>query len=969
MPASFFHQAEQTLKALSAQHGILLDLQNSNRIEPLVTAIALSDFVAQQLQKQPTLLIEWLETLPTIADCGNYTERLASALDTVKEEEEFHRVLRRFRHREMARLSFVQSNYPLQVQAVFEALSDLAEALILGARDWLFERLCSEYGVPMNELGEPQELLILGMGKLGGRELNFSSDIDLIFTYPDIGETVGGKKTLDNGKFFTRLGQRLIRALDEITLDGFVYRTDMRLRPFGDSGALVLSFAAMEDYYQEQGRDWERYAMIKAKILGDDPNNINHKYLKQMLRPFVYRRYLDFGAIQSLRDMKHKISREVLRRGLVDNIKLGAGGIREVEFIVQTFQMMRGGRDKSLQQRSLLAVLPQLAELNLLTRQQIERLKEAYLFLRHVENILQAINDQQTQTLPTDEKDRRRIAFSVAQRERGLNPQVYQSDDTDDYWVDFIKRLTFHQQNVRAVFNELIGEENESDDSPENEKLAAWHDILHYQMTADDLASCLQDYPVDPQDYETIYRLLSTTFQDWVKRSIGVRGREVLRRLIPKIVDAIFSQADYVVLLPRILNIVDKITTRTTYLELLLEKEQILPQLLTLCGQSVMIAEQIARYPMLLDELILQKSLTNIIELDQYAVVLHEYLLRIPEEDEEAMFDALRQFKQSQILRIAAADILGVLPVMKISDHLTYLAEAIIGAVVNMAWRQTTQRFGTPQHLVDGEQDFVVIGYGKLGGIELGYNSDLDLVFLHNAPEDSETVGGKKSISAHQFYLKLAQKINAIFNLNTSAGVLYDVDMRLRPSGEAGLLVSTFNAYEQYQKEEAWTWESQALVRARAVYGTADLRQKFEAIRMSTLAMPRTSGQLREEICKMREKMYLHLSKTPVEQFHLKTDQGGITDIEFIAQYLVLNYAHRHPQMAVWSDNVRIFDSATACGVLSAEQGEQLKHCYTALRNRIHHLNLLNKESIVESSEFVAERAIVKANWDHLFKE
>ncbi|MDG6480664.1 bifunctional [glutamate--ammonia ligase]-adenylyl-L-tyrosine phosphorylase/[glutamate--ammonia-ligase] adenylyltransferase [Glaesserella parasuis] len=935
------------LNTLMTLHQIPEHPQHFPQILPLINAIAMSDFVAQQLQKQPELLTAWLEKSPEIEDCERYAERLQAVISTVKNEEELQSELRRFRHREMATLSFIQSNQRASTQQVFERLSDLAEALILGARDWLFEQMCGEYGTPMNDLGEKQELLILGMGKLGGRELNFSSDIDLIFTYPDVGETVGGRKPMENSKFFTRLGQRLIRALDEITLDGFVYRTDMRLRPFGDSGTLVLSFTAMEDYYQEQGRDWERYAMIKAKILGEDLTNINHKYLKQMLRPFVYRRYLDFSAIQSLREMKQKISREVLRQGLVDNIKLGAGGIREVEFIVQTFQMMRGGRDKILQQRSLLAVLPQLAQLNLLSETQVNNLREAYLFLRHTENVLQAINDQQTQTLPTNEVDRARLAVANGAMD----------------WESFLLQLYQHQQNVRAIFNELIGEDGSEESGEENPKFAEWRDILNVQLTQEDLATVLATYPVATQAHREIYQQLITTLQEWVKRPIGVRGREVLQKLMPKVLDQIFHEADYLLLLPRILKIVDKITLRTTYLELLLEKEQILPQLLQLCGQSIMLAEQIARYPMLLDELIFQQSLMTILPLEAYPQALREYLLRIPEDDEEALIDGLRQFKQSHLLRIAGADILGVLPVMKISDHLTYLAEAIIGEVVNLAWRQVAQRFGEPEHLQNGEKDFVVIAYGKLGGIELGYNSDLDLVFLHNAPEQSETVGGKKSISSHQFYLKLAQKINGIFNLNTSAGVLYEVDMRLRPSGEAGLLVSTFNAYNHYQKHEAWTWESQALVRTRAVYGTAELRQKFEQIRRETLSQERSSGQLREDIRNMREKMYHHLSKTTAGRFYLKTDQGGITDIEFIAQYLVLNYAHQYPQMADWSDNVRIFERAVDCGILTADEGKRLKGCYTGLRDQIHRLNLLNKESIVDASEFIDERQYVATCW------
>lgn len=935
----------------------------------LMNAISMSSFVKRTLLSQPELLNQWFEHSPSPQDCTHYTERLAQALQNVQDEAQLGKELRLFRHREMATLSFIQSNKLASVEFVFQALSDLAEAIILQARDWLYQRCCAEYGVPMNSLNEPQELLILGMGKLGGWELNFSSDIDLIFVYPDVGETVGGRKAVENSKFFTRLGQRLIRALDEVTAEGFAYRTDMRLRPFGDSGALVLSFASMEDYYQEQGRDWERYAMIKAKILGEDLSNLNHRYLKQMLRPFVYRRYLDFSAIQSLREMKEKISREVVRRNLIDNIKLGAGGIREVEFIVQTFQMMRGSRDKILQERSLLTVLPRLAELNLLTIEQVTDLRTAYLFFRQVENVLQALDDKQTQTLPTDEQAQQCLILATQKYLIATEQGETWLEHAIQNWADFLQVLGQYQKKVRAVFNALIGKDDEEENPPlVNEQIALWRDILHLEMNEEDLASVLKEYAVQDADYAEIFRWLTTTLQDWSRKPIGVRGREVLRTLLPKMLDKIFSQPNYLILLPRLLNILDKITTRTTYLELLTEKEQILPQLITLCGQSIMIADQIARYPMLLDELMSNKGLTQVIDFRDYEPALNDYLVRIPEEDEEALIDALRQFKQSQILRIASADIMGVLPVMKISDHLTYLAEAIIGAVVNMAWKAVSQRFGVPEHLGENEKGFAVIGYGKLGGIELGYNSDLDLVFLHNAPENSETVGGRKSVSSHRFYLKLAQKINSIFNLNTSAGVLYEVDMRLRPSGEAGLLVSTFNAYEFYQKNEAWTWESQALVRARCVYGTKSLKAEFDQIRQSTLAKKRDEVTLKAEITGMRAKMYQHFTQPQAVEFNLKTDKGGITDIEFIAQYLVLANAETSPEMAVWSDNVRIFDTAMAYGILTEPAGEQLKYCYMAMRNRIHHLNLLRQPSCVPMSEFEAERDFIGKMWSQIFQ-
>ena len=415
------------------------------------------------------------------------------------------------------------------------------------------------------------------------------------------------------------------------------------------------------------------------------------------------------------------------------------------------------------------------------------------------------------------------------------------------------------------------------------------------------------------------------------------------------------------------MTIIEKILTRTTYLELLAENPQALTQLIELCSQSKFIAEQVARHPILLDELLDQKSLRNPPHFTEYASELQQYLLRLPQDDEEQFIDGLRQFKHAALLRIAAADILGVLPVMKVSDHLTYLAEAIIGAVVNLAWQQIAVRFGVPEHLAEGEKNFLVVGYGKLGGIELGYKSDLDLVFLYDPAGNSQTVGGKKVIDSNQFYLRLAQKIVSIFSMNTSAGILYDVDMRLRPSGDAGLLGCSFAAFENYQLNEAWTWEKQALVRSRAVFGEQKLRDEFETIRHKVLSAPRDLVQLKQDVCEMREKMYEHLAKHDDAQFNIKTDQGGITDIEFIAQYLVLAHSPQQPALTRWSDNVRIFEIMAEYGVISDSDSERLKQCYVDLRNRIHHLNLLGLPSVVDASEFCAERAFVREIWARLF--
>lgn len=932
-------------------------------IGQLAVAVSMSDFLANTLKKQPHFLHQCWQNLPQLADCGNYKTRLETQLTDCQNEEQLYKILRQFRAIEMAKLSLCQSLNLGTVEDIFTRLSHLAETLIIAAKDWLYAQACIEMGTPTDSKGNPQQLYILGMGKLGGFELNFSSDIDLIFTYPSHGETVGARRSVENSKFFTRLGQRLINALDQYNIDGFVYRTDMRLRPFGDSGALALSFTAMEQYYQEQGRDWERYAMIKGRILGADAKDPNVKTLQQLLKPFVYRRYIDFSVIQSLREMKQKIEREVRRRGLKDNIKLGAGGIREIEFIVQVFQLIRGGRESGLQHHELLLVLPELKKLGLITAQQQQDLHQAYLFLRHIENVLQAINDQQTQELPQNEIDRQRLVLAARHFTQWDQHQQSQSIHYPiQNWQDFCTLLAEHQQKVRSVFRHFIGDENEE---VENEE---WLDLLETDFAAEDLAHLLTNSKVQEQEQNEIIAELMKFRQELTKRPIGIRGRTVLGQLMPSLLEQIFHHQEHRTLLPRILDIIGKILSRTTYLELLLENPQALTQLIELCAKSKLIAEQVARHPILLDELLDRNALLNPIPFTEYRAELQQYLLRLPPDDEEQFIDGLRQFKQSKLLRIAAADILGALPVMKVSDHLTYLAEAIIETVVNLAWQQVSQRFGVPEFLAaeKEEKGFLVIAYGKLGGIELGYKSDLDLVFLFDGSQNGMTIGGKKSIDSGQFYLKLAQKIISIFSMNTSVGILYEIDIRLRPAGDAGLLGCSLAAFENYQLNDAWTWEKQALVRSRAVYGEQKLRQRFDEIRHQVLSTPRNQEMLKKDVIDMREKMYQHLTNNQEDKFNIKTDRGGITDIEFIAQYLVLAHSPNNPNLTVWSDNVRIFDVMAESAVISVEVAEKLKNCYVKLRNKIHHLNLLGLSPVVEAEEFVVERQFIQQIWQEL---
>lgn len=917
-------------------------LPASSLSEQTRQVLTFSDFVQESVTAHPDWLAELEASPPQADEWQHYAQWLQDALVDISDEPALMRVLRQFRRRVMVRIAWAQALMLVSEESTLQQLSHLAETLIVAARDWLYDACCREWGTPCSEEGTPQPLMILGMGKLGGGELNFSSDIDLIFAWPEKGATRGGRRELDNAQFFTRLGQRLIKALDQPTQDGFVYRVDMRLRPFGDSGPLVLSFAALEDYYQEQGRDWERYAMVKARIMGDTGDAYANE-LRAMLRPFVFRRYIDFSVIQSLRNMKGMIAREVRRRGLKDNIKLGAGGIREIEFIVQVFQLIRGGREPSLQSRSLLPTLAAIAQLNLLPEGDDRILREAYLFLRRLENLLQSINDEQTQTLPGDELNRARLAWGMR---------------VDD-WQALTDALDAHMAAVRRIFNDLIGDdESESQDDELSEH---WRELWQDALQEDDTTPVLTHLSDD--DRHRVVALIADFRLELNKRAIGPRGRQVLDHLMPHLLSDVCSRVDAPVPLSRLTPLLSGIITRTTYLELLSEFPGALKHLISLCAASPMIASKLARYPLLLDELLDPNTLYQPTATDAYRDELRQYLLRVPEEDEEQQLEALRQFKQAQLLRVAAADISGTLPVMKVSDHLTWLAEAIIDAVVHQAWVQMVARYGQPKHLADREgRGFAVVGYGKLGGWELGYSSDLDLIFLHDCPVDVMT-DGEREIDGRQFYLRLAQRIMHLFSTRTSSGILYEVDARLRPSGAAGMLVTSTDAFADYQKNEAWTWEHQALVRARVVYGDPQLNAQFDTIRRNVLTATREGPTLQTEVREMREKMRAHLGNKHKDRFDIKADEGGITDIEFITQYLVLRDAHSKPKLTRWSDNVRILELLAQNDIMDEHEALALTRAYTTLRDELHHLALQEQPGHLPLDCFNPERELVRACW------
>ena len=947
-PVLLVNQQNNSWLQFSQQYPNASDNLPPERLVLFKKALGLSDFILRSALQAPELVVELFNSERLLTtETPNYRVMLAQEIKKCSTEEQLHQCLRLFRLVEMVDIAVGDFLLARTLDESLKRLSALADNLIIATNNWLSLLCQAKWGIPVNSAGETQHLLVYGMGKLGGQELNFSSDIDLIFVYPEAGQTQGVRRSIDNQLFFTRLGQKLITALNQQTADGFVYRVDMRLRPFGESGPLVLSFNAMENYYQDQGRDWERYAMLKARLIGDGKY---HGQLSNMLRPFVYRRYIDFSVIDSLRRMKSAIAQEVRRKQLTNNIKLGAGGIREVEFIVQVFQMIRGGRVSELQYRNLLTVLPLLVKHEELSADSAQILNDSYRFLRRVENIIQALNDQQTQTLPENELDQQRLVTILA------DPNCLD-------WLTFLQQLAFHMQGVHQQFDDLIGEE-----SPNRQAVDQyWSTLWDSQWSDEESITWIEQSPqlLDNNDAiklwnsEEIWIGLRDFRREMIKRSMGNRGRQVLDKLIPSLLwhFAHLKLSDQT--LARILTVLSTIATRTAYLELLFENEGALKQLIHLCRNSGWVAEYIAKYPILLDELIDPKLFHQAPLLSSYVAELRETMLRVPEDDQEAQMITLREFKQVKQLRIAAADITGILPITKVSDHLTALAEAIVEEVANLAWQKMSLRFGVPTSKLDSQdKGFAIIGYGKLGGIELGYSSDLDLVYVHDA-NLAEMTTGAKTISAGQFYLELAQRMMHLFNTRMNNGILYELDMRLRPSGNAGLLMVHIDTFGHYQESDAWTWEHQALVRARIIYGHQALAEKFTEIKRQVLMKPRDKSTLRDDVIKMRTKMRQHLDKSSSNEIDIKQGRGGLVDIEFLVQYLVLANCAQYPDLSCHSDNISLLQYLANIGVITDLQQQILIDNYCQLRDFGHHATLQNSAAMITSAEFSAEHGEV----------
>jgi glutamate-ammonia-ligase adenylyltransferase len=950
---AFDHLLEACNDEQRARYDVLL--QDTQWCVRLTRLFAASQFCAQQVRRHP----EWLLDLHAEGDLertlspDGWHQRLNAFAAELSSAEALDKALRDFRNREYLRILWRDFNRLCELTETTADITGVAESCIQAALDFHDTALRAELGTPASAVdGSRQQLVILGMGKLGARELNLSSDIDLIFSYPEQGETQGAARNAHNQEYFSMLGKRVIQSLDRLTPDGFVFRVDMRLRPYGDSGALVLNFDAMEEYYQDQGRDWERYAMIKARVVAGDQQA--GARLLEILRPFTYRRYLDFSAFESLREMKRLIQREVRKRKLNDNIKLGPGGIREIEFIAQCFQLIRGGRERVLQQRNLRNVLETLRELQYLPSDVVDELQAANIFLRNTEHAIQGYADKQTQDLPTADPARAAIALAM---------------DFPD-WTAFKAELDRHRDRVSIHFGNIIepaeGEKENGSEVPWASWQLFWSELDANADAAQTLAAAgHEDAP------EVARRLLALHNSNDVRRMLSA-SRERLDAFMPRLLLAVLGAEKPSQTLLRILPLVEAVLRRTAYLVLAVENPQVLQQLVVLCAASPWIAQQLSRHPVLLDELLNAGTLYTAPEKSVLQRDLQAQLLRVPMNDLESQMEALRYFKLAHALRVAASEVTGRLPLMKVSDYLTWIAEVILAHVLELAWQFLIEKHGRPQKSegVACDKDFIIVGYGKLGGIELGHNSDLDLVFIHDTDSLLMT-DGPVPIDNGGFFTRLGQRVIHILTAQTAMGMLYEVDMRLRPSGNAGLLVTSLKAFRDYQLKEAWTWEHQALVRARPVAGDAALAEKFNAVRKEIICLPRDPEKLKHDVVEMREKMRAQLTPKDTETeanpvFDLKHGRGAIVDIEFIVQYSLLRWAHEHPELARWTDNVRQLEGLGEAGLFDKDLADSLTHAYKVLREMVHRLNLQQEKGRAHLSAFETETRLVASAWEQL---
>lgn len=882
-------------------------LINISRATSIIDSVLpYSRYLKRILESEPELHQELLQQLYHPLTREEMLDFLQNPSALPADETGLHRLLRQLRKRTILRLTARDLAGLADLNEVMTTMTALADVTIRSSLEFLHTLMTRPeiFGKPTGErTGTEQQLLIVAMGKLGGGELNVSSDVDLVFIYPEDGET-DGRKSITNHEFFVKLGRKLIASLNDYTVDGYVFRVDMRLRPYGENSPLAISLTMLEDYFVTQGREWERHAWIKSRVIAG--SSITEAALMELIvRPFVFRKYLDFEAYEAMRSLHTQLRKEVDRRELHDNIKLGPGGIREIEFITQVFQLIRGGRDADLCIRPTLGVLQRLKQKQPLPEQTVDELIEAYHFLRKLEHRLQYLDDQQTQNLPQNQDDQLLIAKSMG---------------FSDY-TSFLKQLDLYRQNVTHHFEQIFAERRKA------AKSGTFARIRPEQTGDSEIVKAFGNQLkvlgyIDP---DRITARVQQFYAGDVFRQLSHPNQERILELMPTLMEVAARFPPVEITLERMLQLLEKIGQFSAYLALLQEYPQTLLRVAKLVSISQWASDYLGRHPILLDELLAPSGLHTLPDwLALKTELIHQlHHSNIPKTQmTEWQMDVLRHFQHAQVFRLLAVDLEGNLLLETLSDHLTALADLILDNVVQLAWQGLRKKHRQ-------SPVFAIIGYGKLGGKELGYVSDLDIVYLY---QDSHP-------DAVEVYTKLAQNINLWLTSHTSAGVLYETDLRLRPNGTGGLLVNSIEAFSQYQHEQAWVWEHQALTRARFVIGDHAVGEKFEQIRKDILCQPRDLANLKREILTMRTRM-LEAHPNPTPLFDVKHDHGGIIDVEFMVQYLVLGYAHRYPQLTGNIGNIALLKLAGELGLTSAEKANAALTAYRELRRTQHQLRL-----------------------------
>ncbi len=900
---------------------------------PPLTSPALSRFVRRWLDANPARHAE-LERLAGLslatADFGQLLESQLAVAPSLPA------AMRRLRNALVSAIAERDMSGRADLDEVLTAISAFAEFVINRHLAELYRGQCELHGIPIGEdSGNPQEMIVVGMGKLGGRELNVSSDIDLIFLYPEDGETqvsAEGQRQLSNHEFFVRLGKKLIADIAEITEDGFSFRVDMALRPNGSSGPLAASFGMLEEYLMVQGREWERYAWVKARALTGRAEDI--AALEAIVRPFVYRRYLDFGSIRALRDMHAQIRAEVVRQETRHpdrniNVKLGRGGIREIEFLTQVFQLIRGGRDPALRDRSTRATLRILADKKLLPPQVTDQLLEAYGFLRNLEHRVQYLDDAQTHVLPASEDDRRLLARAMG------------FEDTSS----LLNALRRHSDWVAARFDEMFDDKPSPDLNADDESQHLSFDNANEEIVSAYLSRLGFDAAAT-----SAQRLLSSWRSTRIQ-SLSEQRKGQLQTLLRAALPMISQQQDAgsaSATLSRLLDFFDTIARRSAYLALLTEYPHTLARVIRMMAASDWAAKYLTRHPVLMDEFLDDSILHAEPDWKEFALECRQRLDAFSGDTERQM-DVLREQHHAQLFRLLAQDLDGVLSVERLADHLSALADVLIAATLNAVWQTLSGRHRD-------QPRFAVIAYGKLGGKELGYASDLDVIFLYD-DDDPDAPG---------IYAKLAQRFITWMTSHTPAGILFDIDIALRPDGASGLLVSSVSAFDKYQHQSAWLWEHQALTRARFCAGDPEIGARFEALRTRLLRQPRDPAQLRTEILAMRKRMHdAHPNRS--ELFDLKHDAGGMIDIEFIVQFLVLRYAADHPVMTDDIGNIALLKLAGDLHLIDAPLSVAVSDAYRLFRKLQHQIRLSGDDRArVELSRVTEPRRAVEQLWQQV---